>query len=298
MQSAIQTATATHPKSAANPGLPERRLRVLVAEDAECSRRVVDGILDTMNLDVDIAENGRIACDMAEIAKAEGRPYDLILVDMEMPKLDGQEAARWLHSHECHGSVVGVSDQASEGERKESLASGCDDFIPKPITSTEIQEVFSRYLNLDVGAVLKAELEKVKARADAEKRQKPDGRVLLVEDARCIQMHIGSMLRNMNMEVDTAENGKVGCDKAMKSKAEGRPYDLILMDMQMPKMNGRQAAKWLREHSWEGPIIAVSIHASEKDHAEFLAAGCNGYVAKPVTDVTLREVLAQHLVLA
>jgi two-component system, sensor histidine kinase and response regulator len=298
MQSVIQTAIAQHPKDTMNPEPPTHRLRVLVAEDAECSQRIVDGILDTMNLEVDVAESGRVACDMAEIAKAEGRPYDLILVDMEMPKTNGQEAARWLHARDWHGTIVGVSDHASESDRKESLVNGCDDFIPKPITNTEIREVFSRYLNLDIEKILNTDAKKAEALGDAGKQRKPQGRALLVEDARCIQMHIGSMLRNMNMEVDTAENGRVGCDKAMVSKAEGMPYDVILMDMQMPKMNGRQAAKWLREHGWEGPIVAVSIHASDKDHAEFLSAGCDAYIAKPVTEGTLREVLARYLVLA
>jgi CheY-like chemotaxis protein len=121
------------------------------------------------------------------------------------------------------------------------------------------------------------------------------GRLLTAEDAQCIQMILGAILQKMNLEVDTAENGKEACDKAMASLAEGRPYDVILMDMQMPKMNGCQAAQWLRKHDWQGPIIAVSIHATNKDHEEFVKAGCNSYIAKPVNETSLREVLSPYL---
>jgi CheY-like chemotaxis protein len=80
-----------------------------------------------------------------------------------------------------------------------------------------------------------------------------------------------------------AENGQLACDMAMQSLTDGHPYDVILMDIQMPKMNGKQATKWLREHDWKGPIIAVSMHRTDKEQATFLAAGCTGCLAKPIT---------------
>jgi CheY-like chemotaxis protein len=297
MQSSPQAVSAEHPEGATGQKQPAHRPRVLVAEDAECTQRIVDVILGKLHVDVDMAEDGHVACDMAARSKAEGRPYDLILMDMQMPKMNGKEATQWLHEHGWKGPIVAVSVRASESDRREFLAAGCDDYIPKPITGTELREVLSRYLKLPPLETPKAAHEQREASAKEGASPKPHGRVLVVEDARCVQMQVGAILRKMCIGVEMADNGQVACDKAMKSKAEGMSYDLILMDMQMPKMNGRQAARWLRDHGWDGPIVAVSIHASEKDHEEFLAAGCNGYVAKPVTEATLREILAPYVVL-
>lgn len=135
----------------------------------------------------------------------------------------------------------------------------------------------------------------VETPVSAQQESKLHHRILVAEDARCIQMFMGSLLRKMDLEVDMAEDGEVACKKAIQSQTSGNPYDVIFMDIQMPKMNGRQAVKWLREHEWKGPIIAVSIHTTERDHAEFFRMGCNGYISKPVREDVLREVLAEHL---
>jgi CheY-like chemotaxis protein len=96
------------------------------------------------------------------------------------------------------------------------------------------------------------------------------------------------------IEMDTAENGLTACEKAEKSKAEGRPYDLILMDMYMPKMNGQEAVKQLRMHGWSGPIVAVSVF-DEEEQMRLFPAGCDDYIAKPITKKKLEKVLARYL---
>jgi len=137
---------------------------------------------------------------------------------------------------------------------------------------------------------------KLQATSSADtKTAKKQGRVLVAEDAHCIQMILGAILRKMNMRVDMADNGQAACDKAMASLAEGQPYDIILMDMQMPKMNGCQAARWLRDHQWEGPIIAVSIHSTDREHEEFKKAGFNDFLSKPVNESDLKQVLNPFL---
>ncbi len=121
------------------------------------------------------------------------------------------------------------------------------------------------------------------------------GRLLLAEDDPAIQQIIGLLLQKMNLEVTIAENGHTACDMAEKSKAEGRPYDLILMDIQMPKRNGYEATQWLRQHGWQGPIVALTAHAMIGDREKCLAAGCDDYIAKPVILTGLWDVLTPYL---
>jgi CheY-like chemotaxis protein len=99
----------------------------------------------------------------------------------------------------------------------------------------------------------------------------------------------------MNLELEIAEDGRLACEMAEKSRVEGKPFDLILMDIQMPKMNGYEATRWLRQHGWKGPIVALTAHGLVGDREKCLEAGCDDYIAKPVTAKGLRDVLARYL---
>jgi DNA-binding response OmpR family regulator len=134
-----------------------------------------------------------------------------------------------------------------------------------------------------------------KAGTLAEPQLCPHGRLLVVEDARCVQMQLACLLKALNLEADMVNDGEAACKIAMQSQASGSPYSVILMDVQMPKMSGKQAVKWLREVGWKGPIIAVSMHSSEKERTSLLAAGYNCLLSKPVTKASLHDTLAAFL---
>jgi len=121
------------------------------------------------------------------------------------------------------------------------------------------------------------------------------GRVLLAEDAPDNLVVLVHILRKQNLQVEIAENGRVACQMAGKSKTDGRPYDMILMDIQMPEMNGYEATQWLRQHGWQGPIVALTAHAMLGDREKCLAAGCDDYLSKPASAKELRVVLERHL---
>jgi two-component system, sensor histidine kinase and response regulator len=273
---------------------PPHQCRVLIAEDAECVQRSVTAIVGHMNMKVETAADGRIACGMAKTAKAEGRPYDLILMDMQMPNMDGVEAAQWLRRNHWTGPIVAVSVHVGKTHREQFFAAGCDDFIAKPLTVKKLRAAIMRLARSYDGI---AEMLAPTGRAVATDERKPvlHGRLLIAEDSRCVQAALGMLLRKLGIEADVANNGQAACEMAMKSQADGRPYDLILMDVQMPKMNGKQAASWLRDNGWQGPIVAVSVFASDRDHEEFLRAGCDDYLAKPVTEANLQDILSLHL---
>jgi CheY-like chemotaxis protein len=121
------------------------------------------------------------------------------------------------------------------------------------------------------------------------------GRVLLAEDVPDVHLVLGEVLRKLNLQVEIAEDGRAACQMAQESKAEGRSYDLILMDIQMPRMNGYEAVAWLRQHGWQGPIVALTAHAMGGDREKCLEAGCDDYLSKPVNAAELGDVLNRHL---
>jgi CheY-like chemotaxis protein len=106
------------------------------------------------------------------------------------------------------------------------------------------------------------------------------------------------ILTRMHLEVETAENGRVACEKAEQSIALRRPFDLILMDIQMPEMDGYEALRLLRQRDWRGPIIPLTALAMADDRGKCLDAGCDEYVTKPMTAAELRRVLEKYLSLA
>lgn len=120
-------------------------------------------------------------------------------------------------------------------------------------------------------------------------------RLLVAEDARCIQQNFRAIFAKMHVKAEMVEDGQMACDRVEQSKAEGRPYDFILMDIQMPRMNGYKAVEHLRKQGWRGPIVAVSALADEKGHEKVLQAGFNDCIPKPVNEARLRDVFTRYL---
>jgi len=108
------------------------------------------------------------------------------------------------------------------------------------------------------------------------------GRVLVIEDSRDVRQLVRLVLEQSGVDVDLAEDGLSGCDLAIASLSREDPYDLILMDIQMPVMDGYEAARQLRRQGWRGPIVALTAHTMAGDRQRCLEAGCDDYVGKPL----------------
>ncbi len=121
------------------------------------------------------------------------------------------------------------------------------------------------------------------------------GRVLLAEDGREIRRLVREVLSEAGLVVDVAENGGTAREKAAASAADGRPYDLILMDIQMPEMDGYEATRLLRADGWSGPIVALTARAMSDDREKCLQAGCDDYLTKPLNREEMLATIARHL---
>ncbi len=121
------------------------------------------------------------------------------------------------------------------------------------------------------------------------------GRILLAEDGLDARRLLARHLRAAGAEVETAENGLVACELALRAADAGTPYDLILMDMQMPELDGYAAAARLRAAGYRAPIVALTAHAMQDERARCLDAGCDGFAAKPILRRALIEVARTYL---
>jgi len=145
---------------------------------------------------------------------------------------------------------------------------------------------------LQSGKRHKRKTEKAKVHVD---RAPFQARILLVEDMPDVRKVICAVLDRFGLKTEVAEDGRVACERASNSLTEGSPYDLILMDIQMPIMDGCEATRWLRQHGWQRPIVALTAYAMPADREKCLNAGCDDYLAKPINIAELQNILKRHL---
>jgi len=154
---------------------------------------------------------------------------------------------------------------------------------------------FNGQLRRSIGGILDWDSEKEVKLLTLQIGSNLNCRVLLVEDGLDNQHLIAQVLRKAGADVSVAENGQVAVDVALAAKQAERAFDIILMDIQMPVMDGYEATRQLRKTGYTNPIIALTANATTKNRQKCLDIGCNDYMTKPFNISTFVMVLAQHL---
>lgn len=266
-------------------------MRVLVVDDDNdtCEHAVV--LLKGMGVNVDWALNGFEAIEKVRSAcEDDGRCYDVCFIDWCMPELNGIETARRMRRYVGPDVlIIIISAYDWSGIEEQAKAAGVNAFIAKPFFASNLYNTLltvSRKPELGFSAV-----------GNKETYDFGGKKVLLVEDNE-LNMEIASeLLKFVNLQVEHAENGKVAVDIFRNSKE--KEYALIFMDIQMPLMNGYDAARCIRssEHPAAGtiPIIAMTANAFNDDVQAAFDAGMNGHLAKPIDVEVLYKTIARYI---
>ncbi len=277
-----------------SPGLHGRR--ALVVDDNACARDVLVGLTAALGLHADSAADGRAALRRIDIADATDRPYDLLLLDWKMPGLDGVECLRLLgqrgsrrHPLPAVMMVTALGrDELHRRLEERKLAIGA--LLVKPVTPSTLLDACSRVLGLAVPEVTRAARQE-QALIGIQARLR-GARILLVEDNAINREIALAVLRRSGIDVGVACDGREAL-----SLLEREQFDGVLMDCQMPVMDGYAATRALREQPrWRDlPVIAMTANALVGDRAKVLAAGMNDHVAKPIKVEELFATLARWI---
>ncbi|MEO5341662.1 MAG: response regulator [Magnetococcus sp. MYC-9] len=261
-------------------------LRVLVVEDNPSTRRSLRAFLDSFNFVTTVAASGREALRKILQAIEEKRPYQLLLVDWLMPEWDGIETARRVLERNVQQDAPGtpplkfilLTDYGREEEVKQRAAPlGIQAFLPKPINCSLLFDTVMEVFQRDVSKVYRPRRGVVDWTGVIERLS--GARVLLVEDNAINQLVAQEVLEHAGVVVTTVGDGLAATRMVMEA-----PFDLVLMDIQMPVMDGFTASRQIRRQPRckELPIIAMTAHAMEGDRQRCLEAGMNDHIAKPI----------------
>jgi two-component system sensor histidine kinase/response regulator len=272
--------------------VPEKltHLRVLVVDDNASAREVMADLLKVVDAETDLASSGEEAIGAIR-QMDESAPYDVVFMDWRMPGLDGIEAARRIKadgSLKNQPAIVIVTAFGREEVRQESDEAGLDGFLVKPVNQSTLIDTL-----VEIFAPEQREL--TSSSSDGVSWDLSGLKVLLTEDNEINQQIAIELMEGVGVTVDVASNGRIAVEKMLACEGAG-PYDIILMDLQMPEMDGYQATAKLRSESRfnEVPIVAMTAHAMAEERDRCLAAGMNGHVTKPIDPDTLFRTLAGY----
>jgi two-component system sensor histidine kinase/response regulator len=255
-------------------------LRALVVDDNPSAREILQDMLTPLVGRVETVASGAQALE-----RVQQEAFDVVFMDWRMPGMDGLQTSRQLRSLESlerQPAIVMVTAFGREEVREEAERIGLDGFLVKPVTKSMI---------VDTLVTVFAEPGEVGSMPAAEKQHLAGIRILLTEDNEINQQIAIELLEGVGACVEVANNGR----EAVEKLTAGNPYDVVLMDLQMPEMDGFQATARIRseERFKELPILAMTAHATLEERQRCLDAGMNEHITKPIDPAKLFEAVSR-----
>ncbi|MDD2270716.1 MAG: response regulator [Desulfuromonadaceae bacterium] len=268
-----------------------RHKRVLVIDDSSSSREIFSSQLLSLNFHVTAVENATLAVTALQQACGDN-PFDLVIMDWAMPEVDGFEATRRIKSDPAitpQPKILMTTAYGSKETKTRARQAGLDGYLCKPVTLSTLFDGI-------MGALGKDALVSATSGAGTDVAEKSGtirgAKVLLVEDNEFNQQVATEMLESTGVSVTLAVNGEDALEKL-----HATPFDAVLMDVQMPVMDGLEATRRLRRMAGLGslPVIALTAHAMTKDRQRCLDAGMSDYISKPINPNELRRLLVKWI---
>jgi len=262
-----------------------KKVRMLVVDDEKSAREYTGMLLERIGVKYDLAISGVDALEKIRAAKAAGKNYNMCLLDWKMPGLDGVAVTKEMRKLVPAGMMIIIASSYDTSEMEdEAINAGADMLVSKPLFQSTIFNLLVQMLGGEFGL-----------RAMPFSSYDFTGhRALLVEDNPINSLVARELLRMVKLDCDLAENGKEAVDK-FNTTAPGT-YDLILMDIQMPIMDGYEATRAIRALPRPDgktiPIFAMTADAFTEDVSSALASGMNGHLAKPIDVAKLYTTVA------
>ena len=262
-------------------------MNVLVIDDDPVACEHAKLVLEEIGITADTAGGGEEALEMIRVRHARREAYNLILVDLKMPGMNGVEVARKIRElYNGESTIIILTAYNWSDIEDEAILAGVDSFMSKPLFASNVLYEF------------KQAIERKRAKEDEAGENKADltnRRILLAEDMMINAEIMIELLEMMDMTVEHAENGKIAVD-LFSGKPEGW-FDAILMDMRMPEMDGLTATRHIRAldrpDAKKVPIIALTANAFDEDVQRSLQAGMNAHLSKPVEPERLYDTLSE-----
>jgi signal transduction histidine kinase/DNA-binding response OmpR family regulator len=271
-----------------------RRVKVLVVDDNRTNRGILEGMLKRWEMKPTSVEGGEEALGQLSLAWEAGDPYGLILMDMNMPKMDGFSLVERIRQSPqlATATIMMLTSAGHRGDSARCLELGVAAYLLKPIRQSELREAVARVL----GAKEQESAIPLITRFSLQDGREPSEflSVLLVEDNAVNQRLAARLLEKRGHRVVVTANGREAL-----AALEKDTFDLVLMDVQMPEMDGLEATAAIRkkeEHSGNHQaVIALTAHAMKGDEERCLAAGMDGYLSKPIRPQELDAILEGYV---
>ena len=261
-------------------------LKVLVVDDNASAREVLQEMLESFSFQVTLAASGQEA--LAELEA--GHRHDLVLMDWRMPNMDGIETSRRIKSSDSLASlptIIMVTAYGREEVMRQADQVGLEGFLVKPVNPSLLFDTIVRAFSAEKRITSNAMLMQ-----QQRIRQRLKGKVLLVEDHPINQQVAQELLEGFGLVLGIAKNGREAVEAVQKTH-----FDLVLMDIQMPEMDGFEATRLIKEDSrfTDLPIIAMTAHALAGDRERCLEKGMDDHLSKPINPDGLFNMLSKWL---